>query len=170
MRFRYYGGNRLAEASKKHHYELLYPMLDIATTLDPYFNIAYRFGAIFLSEGYPGGPARPDQAIALLRKGIAARPDRWEYDMDIGFVYYWHLREYRGSGRVDRARLHGAGGARLAGAACRDDAGAGGGPSVGAPAVAARLPGPRKRGCARRRPVRSSSSTRSIKSIGCSRS
>ena len=36
-------------------YQLLYPLLDITTTLDPHFNIAYRFGAIFLSEPYPGG-------------------------------------------------------------------------------------------------------------------
>lgn len=91
----YYGGNRLAPTRGVHQYELLYPMLDIVTTLDPYFNIAYRFGAIFLSEGYPGGPARPDQAVALLRKGIAARPGRWEYYHDIGFVYYWHMRDYK---------------------------------------------------------------------------
>ena len=38
------------------------------TTLDPYFNIAYRFGAIFLGERYPGGPGRPDQAVALLAR------------------------------------------------------------------------------------------------------
>ena len=43
----------------------------MATTLDPHFNIAYRFGAIFLVEPAPGGPGRPDQAIALLREGAA---------------------------------------------------------------------------------------------------
>jgi tetratricopeptide (TPR) repeat protein len=102
----YYGGNRLAPAARRHHYELLYPMLDIATTLDPYFNIAYRFGAIFLSEGYPGGPARPDQAVALLRKGIAARPGKWEYYMDIGFVYYWHLRDFKAAAEwIQRASM-----------------------------------------------------------------
>ena len=30
-------------------YPLLYPMLDITTTLDPRFSIAYRFGSIFLA-------------------------------------------------------------------------------------------------------------------------
>src|SRR3990172_2146318 len=30
-------------------YPLLYPLLDITTTLDPELKIAYRFGAIFLS-------------------------------------------------------------------------------------------------------------------------
>ena len=80
-RFRCAGGGRLldprdsalrrrspVEAGAARKYELLFPLLDLTTTLDPYFTIAYRFGAIFLSERYPGGPGRPDQAIALLRK------------------------------------------------------------------------------------------------------
>jgi hypothetical protein len=76
-------------------YRLLYPMLDITTTLDPRFNIVYRFGAVFLAEPYPGGPGRPDLAIALLEKGLRARPDKWEYMEDIGFVHYWYLHDYR---------------------------------------------------------------------------
>jgi hypothetical protein len=92
----YYGGTRLkAPVPGRRQYDLLYPLLDIATTLDPYFNVAYRFGAIFLSEGYPGGPGRPDQSVALLRKGLAAMPHRWQYYHDIAFVYYWHLRDYK---------------------------------------------------------------------------
>jgi hypothetical protein len=94
----YYGGNRLSETGRK-KYELLYPMLDIATSLDPFFTIAYRFGAIFLSEGYPGGPGRPDQAITLLRKGIAAQPTKWQYYHDIAFVYYWQLRDMEAAAR-----------------------------------------------------------------------
>ena len=83
----YYGSMRLS-ASPDKHYELLYPLLDLATTLDPRFSIAYRFGALFLSEGAPGGANRPDQAVALLTKATTANPDRWEYPYDIGFVYY----------------------------------------------------------------------------------
>jgi len=75
-------------------FDLLYPLLDIATTLDPQFNVAYRFGAIFLSEEYPHGPGRPDQAVALLEKGLRASPDKWQYWQDIGFVYYWSRHEY----------------------------------------------------------------------------
>ena len=83
----YYGGTRLsAQASKS--YELLYPLLDLTTSLDPNFNIAYEFGAFFLSEKKPGGPGRSDLAIRLLEKGIAARPDRWQYPYDVGFVHY----------------------------------------------------------------------------------
>jgi hypothetical protein len=97
----HYGGDRLDRTggSEGRKYELLYPLLDIATTLDPYFNIAYRFGAIFLGEPYPGGPGRPDQAVALLRKGIAAMPHKWEYYHDVAFVYYWRLHDYKAAGQ-----------------------------------------------------------------------
>lgn len=90
----YYGGTRLSKAETR-NYDLLYPLLDITTTLDPHFIIAYRFGSIFLAEGYPGGPGRPDQAITLLKKGFQVDPARWRYAQDIGFVYYWWLQDYR---------------------------------------------------------------------------
>ncbi len=89
----YYGGTRLSKEAEK-RYDLLYPLLDIATSLDPRFNIAYRFGSIFLAEEYPGGAGRPDQAIALLQKGFQANPHRWDYLQDVGFVYYWWLGDY----------------------------------------------------------------------------
>jgi hypothetical protein len=88
----HYGSARL-DPQGRGHYELLQPLLDLTTTLDPYFTIAYRFGAIFLSEAPPGGPGRPDQAIALLEKGIAAQPEKWQYFHDIAFVHYWHLHD-----------------------------------------------------------------------------
>jgi tetratricopeptide (TPR) repeat protein len=89
----HYGGERLNDVGRR-NYELLFPLVDLTTTLDPYFSIAYRFGAIFLSEASPGGPGRPDQAIALLRKGVAAQPGKWQYLHDIAFVYYWHYRDF----------------------------------------------------------------------------
>ncbi len=96
----HYGGDRLdTRAGGGARYQRLYPLLDIATTLDPYFNIAYRFGAIFLAEPAPGGPGRPDQAVALLRKAIAAMPTKWQYYHDVGFVYYWRLRDYKAAGQ-----------------------------------------------------------------------
>jgi tetratricopeptide (TPR) repeat protein len=91
----HFGQERLSPPQHVRTYALLYPLLDLTTTLDPYFSIAYRFGAIFLGEPYPGGPGRPDLAIALLGKGLAVQPDKWQYMQDLGFVYYWHLRDYR---------------------------------------------------------------------------
>lgn len=89
----HYGSTKIADEADR-TYDLLYPFLDFTTTLDPRFNIAYRFGAIFLTEAYPDGPGRPEQAIALLEKGVAAMPEKWQYVMDIGFIHYWWLHDY----------------------------------------------------------------------------
>lgn len=89
----YYGRERL-KVDGVPRYDLLFPLLDVATTLDPRFNVAYRFGAIFLAEPHPGGAGRPDLAIALLKKGIAANPAKWDYYHDVGFIYYWNLHDY----------------------------------------------------------------------------
>lgn len=90
----HFGGTRRSKDPDK-RYDRLYPLLDLVTTLDPDFNIAFRFGSIFLAEAYPDGPGRPDQAIALLQKGYEARPERWQYLQDIGFVHYWWLQDYQ---------------------------------------------------------------------------
>ena len=99
----HFGGVRRTTAQDR-NYELLYPLLDMATGLDPKFNIAYRFGSIFLAEAKPGGPGRPDLAIKLLEKGLEASPDKWQYMQDIGFVHFWALRDYKSAAAwFDRA-------------------------------------------------------------------
>src|SRR5262245_16713171 len=65
----YYGSTSLSKDQNK-NFDQLYPLLDITTSLDPHFNIAYRFGAILLSEGFPHGPGNTKQAIMLLQKGM----------------------------------------------------------------------------------------------------
>ena len=88
----HYGYYRLHQDAPQ-RYRLLYPLLDLTTSLDPHFNVAYRFGAIFLSEPDPGGAGRPDLGVTLLEKGVATTPGRWQYYHDIGFIYYWHLND-----------------------------------------------------------------------------
>ena len=105
----YYGGLKLrsgdtasgapAGVRQAIDYKLLYPLLDLTTSLDPEFSIAYRFGSIFLAEPAPRGAGRPDLAIALLEKGLKARPDKWEYMQDIGFVHYWWTHDYQSASR-----------------------------------------------------------------------
>ena len=89
----HYGGERLKPNSNE-RFALLYPLLNLTTSLDPRFMVAYRFGAIFLSEPYPGGAGKPELAIRLLEKGIRTTPEKWEYYHDIGFVYFWNLHDY----------------------------------------------------------------------------
>lgn len=85
----HFGGDRLTPRSAG-AFELLYSLLDLTTSLDPQFVVAYRFGAVFLSEPPPGGPGRPDEAIRLLEKGLRVSPNKWEYAHDIAFVNLWH--------------------------------------------------------------------------------
>jgi tetratricopeptide (TPR) repeat protein len=97
-------GRDLGSTRTTGRFELLNPLLDLTTTLDPHFNIAYRFGAIFLAERPPKGPGRADQAIALLEKGLASNPTRWQYLHDIGFVHYWFTNDYeRAAAAFERA-------------------------------------------------------------------
>ena len=90
----HYGGTKLSKDPNK-QYDVLYPLLDVTTSLDPYFDVVYKFGSVFLAEPYPGGAGRPDQAIALLEKGLRTRPDKWELAQGVGFVYYWWLADYQ---------------------------------------------------------------------------
>jgi len=105
----YYGVRKLSFAKNAANaaatpgsYDLLYPLLDLTTTLDPHFGIAYRFGSVFLSEPYPSGPGRPDLAIGLLEKGLRVQPDKWGYMQDIGFVHYWYDHDYRAAAEAFR--------------------------------------------------------------------
>src|SRR6185503_3469184 len=84
----YFGSTSISKDPNK-NFDQLYPLLDITTSLDPHFNIAYRFGSMLLSEGYPHGPGNTDQAMMLLQKGIREMPDKWQYYHDAGFVNYW---------------------------------------------------------------------------------
>jgi tetratricopeptide (TPR) repeat protein len=75
--------------------ELLSPLLDVTTTLDPNLLIAYNFGSTFLGEAPPRGAGRPDLAIELIHRGIRANPDHWRFYEDLGFIYYFELHDYQ---------------------------------------------------------------------------
>jgi hypothetical protein len=87
----YYGRRHLAHAQD---YALLGALLSITTDLDPNLLIAYRFGSLFLAGKPPEGAGRPDMAIHLLHRGIVANPDYWRFWEDLGFIYYWDLKDY----------------------------------------------------------------------------
>jgi tetratricopeptide (TPR) repeat protein len=82
---------------------LLASLLDVATTLDPQFIPVYEYGAMILPE------VNPDQAIALLNKGIAANPTSWQLHQHLGYIY-WQRREYARASEIYAA------GAKLSGA------------------------------------------------------
>src|SRR5262249_37650065 len=84
--------------------QLLWPLLDIATTLDPKLIVAYRFGSTFLSEAAPRGAGRPDLAIALINRGIQANPTQWRLYEDLGVIYYFN---FKGFAKASAAFLEG---------------------------------------------------------------
>jgi tetratricopeptide (TPR) repeat protein len=87
----YYGDKR---AKHDPNFELLWPLLDVTTTLDPNLLVAYRFGSTFLSEPSPRGAGQPERGIELLERGIKANPDYWRFYEDLGFIYYFELKDY----------------------------------------------------------------------------
>ena len=83
----------------KHHlgsrnYELLAPLLEITTTLDPYLTVAYEFGADFLAPPPPYGAGMPQRAIELVDYGIRRNPNDWKLYYNLGFIYYMDLKDY----------------------------------------------------------------------------
>jgi hypothetical protein len=93
----YYGRHRLAHAKD---YALLGTLLDTATELDPHLLVAYRFGSIFLAGRPPEGSGNPQQAIYLLQRGIVANPSYWRMWQDLGFIYYWDMKDYAHAARA----------------------------------------------------------------------
>lgn len=88
-----YFGNRHASRAAE-NYNLLAPLLEITTNLDPHLLVAYQFGGNFLAPAPPNGAGQPDRAIALLRYGIRNNPNDWHLYYDLGFVYYTDLKDY----------------------------------------------------------------------------
>jgi tetratricopeptide (TPR) repeat protein len=88
----YFGGRHHAVAKS---YNLLYPLLDITTHLDPQLVAAYQFGASFLAPAPPEGAGQPERAIQLMEYGIENNPNNWKLYYDLGFVYYMNLKDYR---------------------------------------------------------------------------
>lgn len=87
----YYG---LKHQMHDQNLDLLWPLLDITTTLDPHLIVAYRFGSTFLSDAPPRGAGQPDQAVVLLERGMKANPDYWRFYQDLGNVYYFDKKDY----------------------------------------------------------------------------
>ncbi len=88
----YYGSKHHNDADP--HYELLAPLLNLTTDLDPKLRVAYEFGASFLAPKSPEGAGQPDEAVALLEKGIRSNPDVWQLYHALGFVHYKERKDY----------------------------------------------------------------------------
>ena len=87
----YFGGQRAFDRNKR--FELLRPLAEITVTLDPRLEVAYRYGAIFLSEAPPVGAGRPGEGIELLEKGARNLPLSWRLRQEQGFFTFLFLHD-----------------------------------------------------------------------------
>lgn len=76
----YYGEWRQGD----HGIEFFRELSNRVVELDPNFVEAYRFGALVLADDLGAF----DDGIALLRKGMAAKPDTWWLPFEAGFLEY----------------------------------------------------------------------------------
>ena len=93
----YFGGRHHDYAQS---YNLLFPLLQITTQLDPHLVVAYEFGASFLAPPPPAGAGQPEQAVRLMEYGIQNNPDNWRLYYNLGFVYYINLKDYQKAAEV----------------------------------------------------------------------
>jgi hypothetical protein len=87
----YYGNKRLSHQAGL---DLLWPLLDIATTLDPNLIPAYDFGSAFLAQNVPAGAGQPEHAIELVERGIRENPEFWRFYANLGYIYYFEVHDY----------------------------------------------------------------------------
>jgi tetratricopeptide (TPR) repeat protein len=87
-----YFGSKLWRSQQ---FQLIDPLLQITTDLDPHMIPAYQTGSIFLCQHPPYGAGQPDKAVALLEKGIRENPEYWRLYFTLGFVHYVDRRDYR---------------------------------------------------------------------------
>ena len=101
----YFGAKHIKHSTQ---YDLLYPLLDITTDLDPKLIVAYEYGSVFLSQRPPGGAGQPDKAVALAEKGIRANPEYWRLYFILGFVHYIDRDDPEAAQRAFEQGLRGA--------------------------------------------------------------
>jgi len=86
----YFGARHKANAKQ---YQLLEPLLDMTTSLDPKLLPAYHFGSVFLAQKPPEGAGDPNAAARLVEKGIRENPEAWRLYYDLGYIYWLELKD-----------------------------------------------------------------------------
>jgi hypothetical protein len=76
----YFGGYAKAE----HSLAYFDGLIGMVTDLDPHFTFPYVFGAIVMSQDLGDF----DRGVEVLKKGMRANPESWEFPFEIAFLYY----------------------------------------------------------------------------------
>lgn len=96
----YFGNRHYHRAAR---YDLLAPLLDITTEIDPHLLVAYQFGSIFLSQPPPEGSGQPEKAIALVERGIRENPTEWRLYYNLGWIEFDRKNYTQASRDFDQA-------------------------------------------------------------------
>lgn len=87
----YFGDQFVAE----HDYSWLYHILDITTTLDPYFEDPYEFGGVVLANEV----GEVEKSSYLLEKGMAnvseTHPRYWYLPFFLAYNYWYYKKDYK---------------------------------------------------------------------------
>jgi len=94
----YYGSERVFNPDPS--YDNLRPLIDITTALDPRLELAYRYGAIFLSEDRPIGAGKPELGLEVLEKGVRALPGSWRLRWDLGAHWFFYMKDAKRAAAV----------------------------------------------------------------------
>jgi len=104
----YFGGERVFGRNTR--FDLLFPLIEITTTLDPRMEIAYRYGSVFLAEPVPIGAGRPDLGVEVLERGVRNNPSSWRLAQELGFFHFVYLKDPKRAAEilVEASRIPGA--------------------------------------------------------------
>ena len=90
---------RAASRKAPKAYDLLYPLLDLTTTLDPLFNVRLSVRRDLPGRAVSGRRRAGRTSRSPCSKRVwQVEPDNWEYMQDIGFVHYWWDHDYQAAG------------------------------------------------------------------------
>src|SRR5207237_4496889 len=76
------------------NFNLLAPLLEITTVLDPHLVVAYENGSNFLAPHPPNGAGMPDRASKLDEFGIVNNPNEWRLYDDLGLANHTELLDH----------------------------------------------------------------------------
>ena len=66
-----------------------YKAVDVLTDLDPHFTYAYQVAGTIMSIW----AHRPQESIAILKKGLRENPQVWQFPFFLGYDYYYELHD-----------------------------------------------------------------------------
>jgi tetratricopeptide (TPR) repeat protein len=80
--------------SRRGNFEMVYPIVDLITDLDPAHGYAYQSAGIVLSS-----QGRLDESDAILRKGVERGPNWWSYPFYLAFNDFFYRGDYASAAR-----------------------------------------------------------------------